>query len=759
MANRREVPGIRNYDGPAGGWGALRATTQAIRLQMDSVKAPMTLLRTNQPDGFDCPGCAWPDKEHRSTFQFCENGAKAVTWEATTKRVRPDFFAANTVTSLLQKSDFELEDMGRLTHPLAYDRATDTFRAVEWEDAFSRIGEILRGLQPDQVDFYTSGRASNEAAYLFQLFAREYGTNNFPDCSNMCHEPTSVGLPQSIGIGKGTVSLEDFDHCELIIAIGHNPGTNHPRMMGTLHEAARRNVPIIVFNPLRERALERFADPQNWLEMATYGSTQIASTYYQVNAGGDAAALKGIMKALLAMDAEQGNVLDRDFIALYTEGFDEFSADLDATSWEDIERASGLGRADLAQVAKLYAESNATIVTYGMGVTQHSKGTANVRLIADLLFLRGNFGKPGAGICPLRGHSNVQGNRTVGITEKPSADFLQRIEDVFGFQPPREHGHDAVKTAQAMIDGKCKALICLGGNFAVALPDSEQSFPAMGTLDLSVHIGTKLNRTHLLVGKETYLFPCLGRTELDVQATGPQSVTVEDSMSMVHASAGKLAPASESLRSEPAIVAGMAQATLPDSKVAWADLIADYDRIRDLIEKTVPGFEEFNARIRAPGGFRLPLPPTERKWPTPSGKAVFSVYGGVKEDADVLGGENVLRLMTIRSHDQYNTTIYALDDRYRGVFGRRDVLFMSESDMSARGLEHGDLVDIETIAPGRDLRLKGLTAIAYANIARGSVAAYYPEANVLVPLDFIDQESGTPSYKSIPVRVVRSEVT
>ncbi len=556
---------------------------------MESVKAPITLLRTNQPDGFDCPGCAWPDKEHRSTFQFCENGAKAVTWEATTKRVPPSFFASNTVSSLLQMSDFELEDMGRITHPMAYDRATDTFRAVEWEDAFARIGEVLRSLSPEQVDFYTSGRASNEAAYLFQLLAREYGTNNFPDCSNMCHEPTSVGLPQSIGIGKGTVSLDDFEQCELIISIGHNPGTNHPRMMGTLHEASRRNVPIIVFNPLRERALERFADPQNWLEMATYGSTRIASTYYQVDAGGDAAALKGIMKALVAMEAAQGNILDRDFIAMYTEGFDAFAADLDTTSWEDIEKASGLARADLEAVAKLYAASNATIVTYGMGVTQHSRGTANVRLIADLLFLRGNFGKPGAGICPLRGHSNVQGNRTVGITEKPTEDFLKRMENVFGFALPRGHGRDAVKTAQAMIDGKCKALICLGGNFAVALPDSDQSFPAMKTLDLSVHLGTKLNRTHLLVAKETYIFPCLGRTELDVQANGPQSVTVEDSMSMVHASAGKLTPASEQLRSEPAIIAGIAQATMPNSKVAWADLIADYDRIRDLIEKTVPG--------------------------------------------------------------------------------------------------------------------------------------------------------------------------
>ncbi|WP_321960828.1 FdhF/YdeP family oxidoreductase [Paraburkholderia sp. J7] len=758
MTKLRDVPGVHPYTGPAGGWGALKATAQAIHDQMESIEAPITLMRTNQPDGFDCPGCAWPDKEHRSTFQFCENGAKAVTWEATTKRVTPEFFAANTVTSLLQKTDYELEDMGRLTHPLVYDRASDTFRAVDWEDAFARIGEILRSLSPDQVEFYTSGRASNEAAFLYQLFAREYGTNNFPDCSNMCHEPTSVGLPQSIGIGKGTVSLEDFDSTELIISIGHNPGTNHPRMMGTLHEASRRNVPIIVFNPLRERALERFADPQSMIEMATFGSTRIASTYFQLDAGGDAAALKGVMKVLLQMEAEQGGVLDKAFIAQHTEGFDAFAADLEATSWEDIEKASGLIRPDLEHVAIAYAKSNATIVTYGMGVTQHNKGTANVRLIADLLLLRGNFGKPGAGICPLRGHSNVQGNRTVGITEKPSKAFLKLIENACGFTPPDGHGHDAVQAMQAMIDGKAKALLCLGGNFAVALPDSEQSFPAMAALDLGVHIGTKLNRTHLLVSKETYVFPCLGRTELDMQSSGRQSITVEDSMSMVHASAGKLTPASDQLRSEPAIVAGMARATMPNSKVAWMELIADYDKIRDLIEQTVPGFEDFNRRIRVPGGFRLPLPPTERRWHTPSGKAEFSVYGGVKEDADVLGAQNVLRLITIRSHDQYNTTIYAMDDRYRGVFGRRDVLFMNGDDMAAYGIEHGDLVDIETVTSGRTLRLKNITAIVYS-IARGSVAAYYPEANVLVPLDYIDKESGTPSYKSVPVRVVRAAGT
>ncbi|MCE6966262.1 FdhF/YdeP family oxidoreductase [Enterobacter sp. MW07] len=748
---RRSVPGIRHYDGPAGGWGALKATAIAVRTQMDALEAPATLLRTNQPDGFDCPGCAWPDKEHKSTFQFCENGAKAVTWEATTKRVTPEFFANNSVSSLWAKSDYELEGYGRLTHPMVYDKASDTFRPVEWQEAFRRIGEKLRQLDPDAVEFYTSGRASNEAAFLLQLFARELGANNFPDCSNMCHEATSTGLPRSIGIGKGTVSLEDFDKTELVISIGHNPGTNHPRMMGTLHELSRRGVPIIVFNPLRERALERFADPQSVVEMATLGSTDIASTYFQVKAGGDAAALKGIAKHLLEREVREGGILDQPFIDAHTQGFADFAADIAATGWEEIEQESGLTREDLDAVARAYAKSNATIITYGMGVTQHNKGTANVRLIADLLLLRGNIGKPGAGICPLRGHSNVQGNRTVGITEKPTAAFLSRIEEVFGFTPPTKHGHDAVMATQAMIAGEAKALICLGGNFAVAMPDHEQAFPALQKLDLSVHVGTKLNRTHLLVAKETWLLPCLGRTELDMQRTGRQSITVEDSMSMVHASSGKLRPASPHLLSEPAIVAGMARAALPDSKVNWEELVADYDLIRDRIEQTIPGFTDYNQRIRTPGGFRMPLPPTERLWPTPSGKAMFSVFEGVDENAKGVG-ENVLRLITLRSHDQYNTTIYAMDDRYRGVFGRRDILFMNEEDMTERGLEHGDRVDIETALPGHAQRLEDITVVAYS-IARGSVGAYYPEANVLVPLDYLDKESGTPSYKSVPVRL------
>ncbi|HEX8049446.1 FdhF/YdeP family oxidoreductase [Rhizobium sp.] len=755
MVQKREVPGIRPYSGPAGGWGALKATAKAVREQMDVTEAPLLLFRTNKPDGFDCPGCAWPDKEHTSTFQFCENGAKAVTWEATNKRVTPEFFAEHTVTELLQWSDYDLENAGRLTHPLVYDSATDTYKPIEWEAAFARIGEVMRSMpDPDMVEFYTSGRASNEAAFLFQLYAREYGTNNFPDCSNMCHEATSTGLPNSIGIGKGTVSLDDFDHCDLIISMGHNPGTNHPRMMGTLHECSKRGVPIIVFNPLKERALERFADPQSPIEMGTLSSTRIASSYYQVKIGGDAAALKGIMKAVLALAEVSPDAIDHAFIAEHTNGFDALAADLKQTEWADIERVSGLTRADLERVADAYVKSKATIIPYGMGITQHAKGTYNVQQIANLLLLRGNFGKPGAGICPLRGHSNVQGDRTVGITEKPNAALLAGIERAFGFKPPVHHGHDAVAGMQAMAEGRSKVLLSLGGNLAIALPDPELCAEAMRKLDLAVHMNTKLNRSNLLIGKESIVLPVLGRTEVDIQASGPQSVTIEDSMSMVHASRGKLKPASDQLRSEPAIVAAMAQATLSNSKVEWMHLVDDYDRIRDKIEVVFPDFERYNERIRVPGGFRLPIGPTERVWKTPSGKAEFLLFPGLNEDKE-LADASVLKLATIRSHDQYNTTIYGLDDRYRGVFGRRDVLFMNDGDLAANGLEHGDLVEISTALPSGGKRQMKLTAISY-DIARGSVAAYYPEANCLIPIDYQDKQSGTPSYKSLPVRITKA---
>jgi len=759
-----EVVGVGDYKGAAAGWGALKAVADTLRSQMAVVKETRGLLNMNQPHGFDCPGCAWPDPKHTSSFEFCENGAKAVSWEATAKRTTPEFFAAHTVSELWHWSDFDLENEGRLTHPTAYDPTTDRYLPVSWDVALEKIGAALRELaHPDMAEFYTSGRASNEAAFLYQLFAREYGTNNFPDCSNMCHEATSVGLPESIGVGKGTVTLEDFDHCDAVFCIGHNPGTNHPRMLTTLREVAKRGVPIIVFNPLRERGLERFTSPQHPVEMLTLSSTPIASTYYLVKVGGDIAVLKGIMKTLLELDAKSvaeggAGVLDREFIQNHTAGIDDLLADLDATSWDLIEEASGLSRSDIEFVGRIYAKAKRVIINYGMGITQHRHGTGNVQQIANLLMLRGNVGREGAGISPLRGHSNVQGDRTVGITEIPSDALLDGLARVFGFAPPRNKGHNAIEAVEAIRDGRSKALVCLGGNLAVAMSDPEVTFKAMRKLDLSVHIATKLNRSHLLLAKQSFILPCLGRTETDIQATGRQSVTVEDSMSMVHASGGGLKPASEHLRSEPAIIAGIALATLRNTRVGWAELISDYGKIRDCIEAVFPEFKDFNARIKKPGGFRLYVAASERQWLTPSGKANFLVYPGLDEDPRVADRES-LTLTTIRSHDQYNTTIYGLNDRYRGITGRRDVVFVNERDLASRGLKHGDLVDVSVVPDTGSKQgervMRNLTAVAY-NIARGSIAAYYPEANVLVALDHYDAKCGTPSYKSTPVRLSAS---
>jgi molybdopterin-dependent oxidoreductase alpha subunit len=762
--SENDVSGVGDYKGAAAGWGALKAVADALRGQTAIVKETRGLLNMNQPHGFDCPGCAWPDPKHTSSFEFCENGAKAVTWEATGKRTTPEFFAAHTVSELWNRSDFDLENEGRLTHPMVYDRATDRYLPISWDDALRKIGAALRQLpQPDMAEFYTSGRASNEAAFLYQLFAREYGTNNFPDCSNMCHEATSVGLPQSIGVGKGTVILEDFDHCDALICIGHNPGTNHPRMLTTLREVARRGVPIVVLNPLRERGLERFTAPQSPVEMLTLSSTPIASTYYLVKVGGDIAVLKGMMKTLMALDAKSlsaggPGVLDRDFINNHTSGIDELLVDLDRTSWNEIEETSGLSRSDIEFVSNVYAKAERAIVTYGMGITQHRHGTANVQQIANLLLLRGNIGRKGAGIAPLRGHSNVQGDRTVGITESPNDDLLNGLARVFGFEPPRKKGHNAIEAIEAIRDGRSKALVCLGGNLAVAMSDPEVTFKAMRELDLAVHIATKLNRSHLLLAKQSFILPCLGRTEIDVQAGGRQSITVEDSMSMVHASRGGLKPASEHLRSEPQVIAGIALATLPDTRVRWADLVADYGRIRDAIEAVFPAFADFNARIKKPGGFRLYVAASEREWLTPTKKANFLVYSGLDEDPRV-ANRDVLTLTTIRSHDQYNTTIYGMNDRYRGITGRRDVVFVNERDLVSRGLKHGDVVDLSVVpegsSPGERV-LRDLTAVAF-NIAQGSIATYYPEANVLVALDHYDTKSGTPSYKSTPVLLRASQ--
>ncbi|MBI1682631.1 FdhF/YdeP family oxidoreductase [Caulobacter hibisci] len=758
-----KIPGVKPYGGPAGGWGALKAVAGALADQETVVEGGKTLMRANQPEGFDCPGCAWPDPKHTSSFEFCENGAKAVAWEATSKRATPEVFAAHTVSELLTWSDHAIEDLGRLTHPMAYDPASDRYLPIAWGEAFARTGAALQAMDhPNEAEFYASGRASNEAAFLFQLLGRKVGTNNFPDCSNMCHEPTSVGLPDSIGMGKGSVSLEDFDHADLILCFGHNPGTNHPRMMATLREASRRGATIMAFNPLVERALERFASPQDPVEMATLSSTPIASRYYQVNVGGDAAVLQGLMKAVLAFDraareAGQPAILDDDFIAEHTAGFEALAAQIDAAAWEEIVAVGGLSRAELEEAAAIYARSSAVILCYGMGLTQHRNSSSTVQQLVNLLLLRGNIGRPGAGICPLRGHSNVQGDRTVGIWEKPSAALLDSLGQVFGFTPPRDHGHTVVEAIAAMEAGEIKVFVGLGGNFAVAAPDPLRTYAAMRKVDHAVHIATKPNRTHLLVGRETILLPCLGRTEMDVQGGVRQSVTVEDSMSMVHASRGLNPPASEQLMSEPAIVAGIARAALGDEDpVDWEGLTADYDRIRDLIERVFPtAFTDYNTRVRQPGGFRLPLPHAERKWNTPSGKANFLLHPGLDDPRK--GDASVLLLTTLRSHDQYNTTIYGENDRYRGVFGRRDVVFVHPDDLAERGIQEGDRIDLAAAFDETGARVvRAFTAVA-RKIPRGCVAAYYPETNALVALEDHDRRSGTPAYKSAPVRLSRHE--
>ncbi|MBV8504821.1 MAG: FdhF/YdeP family oxidoreductase [Alphaproteobacteria bacterium] len=752
--NPPEKPVFAPYDAPAGGWGALHATAAALRDQSIVLKGSRALLSMNQPEGFDCPGCAWPDPKHTSSFEFCENGAKAVSFELTKRRVSREFFAQHAVAALERESDHWLEEQGRLTEPMRYDAATDHYVPVGWDEAFGLIARELNALDdPNQAEFYTSGRTSNEAAFMYQLFVRRFGTNNFPDCSNMCHEPTSVGLPESIGIGKGTVLLEDFAAAEAIFIVGQNPGTNSPRMLTELHAASRRGVPIVVFNPLRERALERFAAPQDPIEMATFEATKIASQYCQVRVGGDVGALKGIMKLVLeAHDRGDASALDVDFITRHTHGFAALADDLRQTSWDDILDVSGLTRQQLESAAAVYMRARSVIAVYGMGITQHRRGTANVQQIVNLLLMRGNFGKPGAGICPVRGHSNVQGDRTMGIDEKPRPELLDQIKKVFGFEPPRAHGHNVVNAVEAMIDGRAKVFMGLGGNFVRAVPDWPAAEAAMRRLCLTIAVSTKLNRGHLVHGREALILPCRARSDIDMQPTGRQSITVEDSMSMVHASSGLVEPPTEQLKSEVAIVCGIAKATLPDCGIDWDFYAADYNRIRDKIEAVFPDlFADFNRRIRQPGGFHLPTPPRERVWNTATGRANFLVYLGARED-EAVADPAALWLATLRSHDQYNTTIYTLDDRYRGVFGSRMVVFMNEADMRARGLAEGDKVELLSLADDQRRVVGGFWVKPHA-IAAGSIGAYYPETNPLLPLAYHDVKSGTPAAKSIPVLV------
>lgn len=750
-----EKPRYRTYTSPAGGWGAAAATAKVLMEQSVVGKGSRALLAMNQPGGFKCPSCAFPDATCTKKLEFCENGAKALAHEATKFRVTRDFFAEHSVSALMAQSDYWLEMQGRLTEPMRYDAATDHYVPVSWDDAFALIGQHLRALgSPHQAEFYTSGRTANETAFLYAIFVREFGTNNFPDCSNMCHEPTSRGLPPAIGIGKGTVVLDDFEHAEAIFLIGHNAGTNAPRMMTPLVEARKRGVPIVAVNPMPERALVRFTEPQDIVQMATFGSTEVTSEFVHIKIGGDLALLKGMMKVMFERDAAGEAVFDHDFIAEHTDGFAALKADIAAQSWTAIIAASGLDEAQIRRCADIYIRSNATIICYGMGVTQHQMGSQLVQQIANLLLLKGNFGKPGAGISPIRGHSNVQGDRTVGIDERPNQAYLDKVREVFGFEPPRENGHHTVESIEAMLDGSAKVFIGLGGNFVRAVPDTDRSYDAMRQLDLTVGIATKLNRGHLVHGKDALILPVIARSERIETAAGEQFVTIEDSMSNVTASRGVLDPPSEHLLTETEIVCRMAIATLPGSKVDWASYIDDYSLIRDKIAAVYPAiYADFSERIKAPTGFHLDIPPRRRAWATPNGKANFLILPGLAVNTPV-ADPAMLRLATVRSHDQFNTTIYSYNDRYRGVYNDRMVLFMNADDIADRGLAAGTKVALETITDdGVVRRVEGLTIIDYP-MSRGSVAGYYPELNPLLPLAFYDKTSGCPAAKAIPVRVV-----
>ncbi|HWB48394.1 MAG TPA: FdhF/YdeP family oxidoreductase [Stellaceae bacterium] len=752
------------YDAPAGGWGSVRSLARAITRERVIASAPPALLRQNKPDGFACVSCAWAKPADPHVFEFCENGAKATTWEITSRRADDEFFAGHTLRELEAWPDHDLEETGRLVRPMRWEPETDRYVPVDWDEAFRAIGEELKQLAPNTAVFYASGRASLEASYMYALLARLYGTNNLPDSSNMCHESTSVALPESIGVPVGTVTLEDFAETDGIFFFGQNVGTSSPRMLHDLQDAVRRGVPIVTFNPLRERGLVEFVNPQAPGEMLTGAATPISSQYHQVKAGGDIAALYGLCKALIEADdrgKERGEappVLDHAFIERHTHGFAAFADAARSFDWRELEQRSGLTRGAMEAAAMVYAHAEKVIGIYGMGLTQHRKGVETVQMLVNLLLLRGNVGKVGAGICPVRGHSNVQGQRTVGITEKPELVPLDKLEQQFGFKAPREKGLNTVEACEKVLSGEVRAFIGLGGNFVRAIPERSRMEPAWRKLRLTVQIATKLNRSHLIHGEVAYLLPCLGRIELDRQASGPQSVTMEDSTSCIHGSLGMQPPAGPHLLSEPAIIAGIAKATLPPNpKVDWDSWLADYGTVRDAIAATYPeNFHDFNARMWQPGGFHRHLAARHREWKTKTGKANFIVPADLETDPDTVPADHqVLRLITLRSNDQFNTTVYGYHDRFRGIHGTRMVVLMHRNDIDRLALGEGDRVTLVTAAAdGVDRRLGGLTIVAY-DIPEGCCAGYYPECNVLVPLWHHAERAKVPAAKSVPVRIVK----
>ncbi|WP_420783217.1 FdhF/YdeP family oxidoreductase [Streptomyces sp. LPB2020-019-1HS] len=745
----QDAPRVTEPKHAAAGLPAIKHSLRMAQEQMGVRRTALTLLRVNQKDGFDCPGCAWPEPDRRHTAEFCENGAKAVAEEATLRRVTPEFFAAHSVTELAGRSGYWLGQQGRLTHPMYLPEGADHYEPVTWERAFDIVAEEIAALgSPDEAVFYTSGRTSNEAAFLYQLFARELGTNNLPDCSNMCHESSGSALAETIGVGKGSVLLEDLYRADLIIVAGQNPGTNHPRMLSALEKAKANGAKIISINPLPEAGLERFRNPQTPKGLTT--GTALTDLFLQIRIGGDQALFRLLNKLII----ETEGAVDEEFVREHTHGYEEFAAAARAADWDETLAATGLTRDRIEEALRMVLASKRTIVCWAMGLTQHKHAVPTIREVVNFLLLRGNIGRPGAGVCPVRGHSNVQGDRTMGIIERPDEAFLDALEKEFGFAPPRKHGYDVVRAIRALRDGEAKVFFAMGGNFVAATPDTEVTEAAMRRARLTVHVSTKLNRSHVVTGARALILPTLGRTERDVQASGEQFVTVEDSMGMVHASRGRLQPASPHLRSEPAIVCGLARRVLGDrSVVPWEELQQDYARIRDRIARVVPGFEDFNARVARPGGFALPhAPRDERRFPTATGKANFTAAPVEYPQLP----EGRLLLQTLRSHDQYNTTIYGLDDRYRGIADGRRVVLVNPEDARSLGVADGSYVDlVGEWKDGVERRAPGFRVVYYPT-ARGCAASYYPETNVLVPLDATADVSNTPASKSVVVRLEQS---
>ncbi|MDQ1360650.1 MAG: hypothetical protein QOJ44_1027 [Acidimicrobiaceae bacterium] len=743
------------YDHPAAGWGAARSVAHVLERAGEPIEGFRAIFEMNQQNGgFDCPGCAWPDDPDGLHLDICENGVKHVTWELADANADRRFFAAHTVSELAGWSDYDLERTGRLAEPLSYNPVIDRYEPISWTDAFALVGDTLRGLDsPNQATFYTSGRLSNEATFLYQLWVRQFGTNNLPDCSNMCHEASGRAMTAALGTGKGTVDLHDWEAADGIWLIGDNAATNAPRMLTSLAAADRRGAQLVHINPLIEAASRRTIVPHEFVDMATFRTTRIGTMNVQVRMGGDLALMRGVAKAVLEAAEQDPEALDRDFLERYAYGFEAYGQLVTSTPWSQLVTDSGISEPDIRKLADSYLKSQRVIIAWCLGVTQHEHGVDTVREIVNLLLLRGNIGREGAGPCPIRGHSNVQGNRTCGIDHRPSSAFLDRLGEVCGFEPPREHGLGTVDTIEAMHGGDIKAFVGVGGNFALAAPDIPYTSEALRNCELTVQVSTKLNRSHVVHGKRALILPCLGRTEKDRQAAGEQGITVEDAMSMVHISFGMKEPVSAELRSECSILAGLARATLPANTTPWEDYADDYDRIRDTMARVLDGFEDFNARSRHPHGFRIRQAARDRIFQTPSGRAEFSL-APLPDDVDP--GRGRLVLATVRSHDQFNTTIYSNDDRYRGLKGLRTVIFMNPTDMSDRGIEEFGLIDVKSFSKdGTERTVYGYRAVRY-EVPPGCAAGYMPELNVLCGIADVSSQSEQPVAKHLNVEIAAS---